>query len=207
MAEKTSNNKFNKYIAIVLVIVIIAAVGVYAYTNFVEKEPSKSDNDNNTPPIVEPEDILLTIRVGSQSYNYTLTNLTALGNITEQGSYINKVGKITGPNNYTGITISMLLNTIPSLPTNYTFRAIASDEYARNYTLEEVNGHVALFNDTGAEIGTGNLTMIIAYKENGLLMNETTKGPLRIAFVDTEPSITNSGLWLSSLVKIEIIQD
>jgi hypothetical protein len=205
MAEKTSNNKFNKYIAIVLVIVIIAAVGVYAYTNFVEKEPSKSDNNNNTPPIVEP-DTLLTISVGSQSYNYTLTNLTALGNITEQGSYINKVGKITGPNNYTGITISMLLNTIPSLPTNYTFRAIASDDYARNYTLEEVNGHVALFNDTGAEIGTGNLTMIIAYKENGVLMNETTKGPLRIAFVDTEPSITNSGLWLSSLVKIEIIQ-
>lgn len=206
MAETTSNNKFNKYIAIVLVIGIIAAVGVYAYTNFVEKEPSKSDNNNNTPPIVEPEDTLLTISVGSQSYNYTLTNLTALGNITEQGSYINKVGKITGPNNYTGITISMLLNTIPSLPTNYTFRAIASDEYARNYTLEEVNGHVALFNDTGAEIGTGNFTMIIAYKENGVLMNETTKGPLRIAFVDTEPSITNSGLWLSSLVKIEIIQ-
>ena len=207
MAETTSNNKFKKYITIVLVIGIIAAVGVYAYTNFVEKEPSKSDNNNNTPPIVEPEGTLLTINVGSQSYNYTLSNLTSLGNITEQGGYINKVGKITGPNNYTGITISMLLNTIPSLPTNYTFRAIASDEYARNYTLEEVKGHVALFNDTGAEIGTGNLTMIIAYKENGLLLNETTKGPLRIAFVDTEPSITNSGLWLSSLVKIEIIPD
>ena len=72
--------------------------------------------------------------------------------------------------------------------------------------LDEVNGHVTLFNDTGAEIGTGNLTMIIAYKENGVLLNETTKGPLRIAFVDTEPSITNSGLWLGSLVKIEIIQ-
>ena len=135
MAEKTSNNKFNKYIAIVLVIAIIAAVGVYAYTNFVEKEPSESENNNNTPPIVEPEDTLLTISVGSQSYNYTLTNLTALGSITEQGSYINKVGKITGPNNYTGVTISMLLNTIPSLPTNYTFRAIASDDYARNYTI------------------------------------------------------------------------
>ena len=204
MTEKTSNDKFSKYITVVLIIVIIASVGVYAYTHFVKKEPTKSDN--NTSPIITPGKTLLSITVGSQSYNYTLTNLTALGTITEQGSYINKVGKITGPNNYTGITISMLLNTIPSLPTNYTFRAIASDEYARNYTSEEVNGHVALFNDTGAETGTGNLTMIIAYKENGVLLNETTKGPLRIAFVDTEPSITNSGLWLSSLVKIEIIQ-
>ena len=205
MTEKTSSDTFNKYIAIVLVIAIIAAVGVYAYTNFVEKEPSESENNNNTSPIVEPADTVLTISVGSQSYNYTLTNLTALGGVTEQGSYINKVGKITGPNNYTGVTISMLLNTIPSLPTNYTFRAIASDDYARNYTLDEVNGHVTLFNETGAEIGAGNLTMIVAYNENGVYLNETTKGPLRIAFVDSEPSITNSGLWLGSLVKIEII--
>ena len=206
MAEKTGNDKFGKYIAVILVIAIIAAVGVYAYTNFLEKEPSNSHDDNNIPPIVEPEDTLLTIRVGSQSYNYTLTNLTALNSITGQGSYINKVNKITGPYNYTGVSISVLLNTISNLPTNYTFHAIASDDYARNYTIDEVNGHVTLYNDTGAEIGTGNLTMSIAYKENGVLLNESTKGPLRIAFIDSEPSITNSGLWMGSLAKIEIIE-
>lgn len=204
MGEKSGNGKLNKYITIVLAIAIIAAIGVYAYTNLIKKEPAKSDD--NTPPIIEPKDTLLTITVGSQLYNYTLDDLTSIDDISEQGSYINKVGKITGPNNYTGITVSMLLNTIPSLPTNYTFHAIASDDYARNYSINELNGHVTIFNETGAEIGTGNLTMIIAYKENGVLLNETTKGPLRIAFVDTEPSITNSGLWLSSLAKIEIIE-
>jgi hypothetical protein len=202
MNEKTSNNKFNKYIAIVLIIAIIAAVGVYAYTHYVKKEPVKSDN--NTSPIIKPEKTLLTITVGSQSYNYTLYNLTALGTITEQGSYINKIGKLTGPNNYTGVTISMLLSSIPSLPTNYAFHAIASDDYARNYTLNDVNGHVIIYNETGGEIGTGNLTMIIAYKENGVFLNETTKGPLRIAFVDTQPSITNAGLWMGYLVKVEL---
>ncbi len=99
----------------------------------------------------------------------------------------------------------MLLNTIPSLPTNYTLRAITSDGHARNYTSDEVNGHVTLFNETGAEIGAGNLTMIVAYNENCVYLNEMTKGSLRIAFVDSEHSITNSGLWLGSLVKIEII--
>ena len=203
MAETTPTNKFSKYIAIVLAIVIIAAVGVYAYTTFVQKESPESEN--NTPPVVEPDETLLVISVGSQSYNYTLDNLTALGTITELGSYINKVGKVTGPNNYTGVTVSMLLSSIPSLPVNYTFHAVASDGYARNYSIDELNGHVIVFNGTGAEIGIGNLTMIVAYKENGVLLNETTKGPLRIAFVDTEPLITNSGLWLSSLLKIEII--
>ena len=203
MIEKTSNNKFNKYITVVLIIAIIAAVGVYAYTNYVKKEPTKSDN--NTPPIITPEKTLLTIAVGSQSYNYTLDNLTALGTITEQGSYVNQIGKVTGPNSYTGVIVSMLLNSIPSLPTNCTFHAIARDNYTLNYTLNEVNGHVIIYNETGGEIGTGNLTMIIAYKENGVFLNENTKGPLRIAFVDTQPSITNSGLWMGYLVKIEVI--
>ena len=205
MAEKTSYNKFSKYIAIVLIVAIIASVGVYAYTNFVKKEPTKTDN--NISPIITPEKTLLTITVGSQSYNYTLDNLTALGTITKQGGYINKIGKVTGPNNYTGVTVSMLLSSISSLSTNYTFQAIASDNYTRNYTLNEVNGHVMIYNETGGEIGSGNLTMIIAYKENGVFLNETTKGPLRIAFVDTQPSITNSGLWFGLLNKIEIIQN
>jgi len=205
MAEATSNNKFNKYIAVALAVVIIVAVGIYAYTTFLKKELTPSENKNNQPPNIQPGETLLTITVGSQSYNYTLNNLTALGTISEYGSYINKLGKITGPNNYTGVTVNMLLSSIPALPTNYTFHAIASDGYSRNYSIDEVNGHVTIFNETGGEVGTGNLTVIIAYKENDVLLNETTKGPLRIAFVDTQPTITNSGLWLGSLVKIEII--
>jgi hypothetical protein len=202
MTEKTSNNKFSKYITVVLIIAIIAAVGVFAYTHFVKKEPAKSDN--NTSPIITAKKTLLTITVGSQSYNYTLDNLTALATITEQGTYINNIGKLTGPNNYTGVTVSTLLSSIPSLPTNYTFHAIANDNYTCNYTQNEVNGHVAIYNETGGEIGTGNLTMIIAYKENKVFLNEATKGPLRIAFVDTQPSITYAGLWMGYLVKIEI---
>jgi hypothetical protein len=192
MTEKTSYNKFNRNISVALAVVIIISVGICGCTT-------------NQPSEEQQEKTLLTISVGSELYIYSLDDLTTLDNISEQGSYINKVGKITGPNTYTGVTVSELLGTIPSLPTNYTFHAIGSDEYARNYTLDEVNGHVMVFNETGAEIGTGNLTMIIAYKENGVLLNETTKGPLRITFVDTEPSITNSGLWMGSLVKIELI--
>ena len=194
MVEKTSK-KFNKNILVALTTVIIASVGLCGCTS----------THPNTPPNTQPEKTLLTISVGSQLYNYTLNELTALDNISGQGSYINKVGKITGPNTYTGVTVSLLLSTIPSLPTNYTFHAIASDGYARNYSINEVNGHVMVFNETGGEIGTGSLTMIIAYKENGVFLNEATNGPLRIAFIYTLPYITNSGLWLNSLVKIEIM--
>jgi hypothetical protein len=148
----------------------------------------------------------LTITVGTESYNYSLNNLTALPNITGQGSYINKNGILTGPNNYTGVDINVLLGSCPILPDNFdTLQAIASDGYSRNYSIDEVNGHVVVYNETGEEIGTETLTMIIAYKENGLMLNNTTKGPLRIAFIGTPSAITNSGIWLGSLIKIELI--
>ncbi|MBN1861174.1 MAG: hypothetical protein JW840_06915 [Candidatus Thermoplasmatota archaeon] len=155
----------------------------------------------------QPEKTFLTISVGSQLYNYSLTDLTELDAVSGEGSYINKIGKITGPNTYTGVTVNVLLESIPSLPSNYTFRAIASDGYERNFSSDELNGYVPVFNETGGELGLSNLTMIIGYKENGVFLNETTKGPLRIAFIDDVPSLTNSGLWLSSLVKIEIIAE
>jgi hypothetical protein len=167
MAEATSNNKFNKYIAVALAVVIIVAVGIYAYTTFIKKELTPSENENNQTPNTQPGKTLLTITVGSQSYNYTLNNLTALGTITEYGSYINRFNMTTGPNNYTGVTVSVLLSSIPSLPTNYTFHAIASDGYARNYSIDEVNGYVTIYNETGGKVGTGNLTMLSHLKKMG----------------------------------------
>jgi hypothetical protein len=150
--------------------------------------------------------ILLTVRFGTQSYNFTQDDLTELPTMTGQGSYKKNSGAITGPYTYTGVSISTLLDSITSLPTTYTFRAQAHDGYALSYSMEEMNGHVMVYNDTGVEIGTGNLTMMIAYKQNNTYMNENSNGPLRIVFVDTEPKITSSGLWLSSLTEIEIIQ-
>ncbi len=43
----------------------------------------------------QPEKILLTISVGSQIYNFSLDDLTALEPVSGQGSYINQKGKIT----------------------------------------------------------------------------------------------------------------
>jgi len=149
---------------------------------------------------------LLKIHVGSQFYNYTLDDLTVLPSVTGQGGYKKSSGAITGPYTYTGVAVSVLLDSLPSPPATYTFRAMAKDGYNLSYTMEEMNGHVMVYNETGVEIGTGNLTMIIAYKQNNAYMSENSNGPLRIAFVDTEPAITSSGLWLSSLIEIEITE-
>ena len=103
------------------------------------------------------------------------------------------------------MSINVLLNSLPILSDNfYTLQAIASDGFSRNYSIDEVNGHILVYNATGEEIETENLTRIIAYKENGILLNETTKGPLRIVFIGTRPAITNSAMWLGLLTTIKL---
>ena len=201
--NQRKDDRFNKYISIALVVTIIFALSVYAYTRLVEKEPETPDGDKS--PVEEPEEILLTISVDSEIFNYSLNDLMTFDIMAGQGSYINKIGKVTGPNNYTGISISRLLESIEDLPDRYTVQAVASDGYSLNYSLDEINGHIAIYDETGKEIDTGTMTMTIAYKENGELLNENMGGPLRIAFVDDSGSITDSSLWLRSLIKIEII--
>lgn len=193
MSKKPSHDEFRKNNLLVFAVVILISVGLCGCTT--------------TPPNNLPETILLTVQVDSQLYNYSFTDLTELDAVSGEGSYINKLGKITGPKTYTGVTVRALLESVPSLPSNYTFRAIASDGYARNFSSDELNGYVTVYNETGEELGIGIITMIVAYKENGVFLNETTKGPLRIAFIDDVPSLTNSGLWVSSLVRIEIIEN
>jgi hypothetical protein len=56
-----------------------------------------------TYPNTQHEKTILTKHIGSQLHNYTLNEITSLDNISEQGIYINKVGKITGLNNNNGL--------------------------------------------------------------------------------------------------------
>lgn len=206
MSKEQKNEKpFNKYISLVLAIVVIVAVGVYTYTHFVEKEPTQSDDDHT--PVGDSDESLLSVRVGSIIVNYTLDELKSIGTVTGKGAYVNKVGQVTGPYNYTGVSIPVLINIFEGFPDNYTLQAVASDNYSVEYSYDEVNGNVTVYNETGSEIGTSSMTMIIAYMENGQELDEESGGPLRIVFINDEGSITWSGSWLRSLVRLEISED
>ncbi len=199
-SKKKGHFGFFGVIVIVAIAVVVAGIGYYAYTGLM-----KQPDTTTTPPVHEPEKTVLTIHLGSQVYDYTLTDLMALASISGQGGYINSAGVVTGPTTYTGVPVSVLLSTIPVLPDNFTFHAIASGGYTNEYSTDTVNGHVTVYNRAGEEIGSGTLTMIVAYMEDGVLLNETTHGPLRIAFVYSSPVITSAALWLSSLTDVDIL--
>jgi len=195
--EKVKADTYTKYIAILLAIIFIIAGCVYIYVNL----PQKEENEEQPTP---NQETLLTVVYGSDSFNYTLEDLMHFEVMTGEGGYRKSSGTIVGPDNYTGVSVIEILNSIDSLPDNYTLEAFDKDGPYRNYSMDQINGHVIVYNESGNE--TGNLTMIIAYEENGVLLNDTLGGPLRIIFVDDKGSITNSaGLWAKWLVKLEIL--
>jgi len=196
--EQDKADVYTKYIAILLAMIFIIAGCVYIYVNLPKGEKKHGEP---TPS----EEVLLTIVFGYRSFNYSLDDLMGFEVVKGKGGYKKQDGTIAGPNNYTGVSILEILDSIDPLPDNYTLTAFAKDGPYRSYSMDEINGHVMVYNQSGNETGIGNLTMIIAYKENDVILNDTLGGPLKIVFVDEKGSITSSDLWAKWLVKLEVI--
>ena len=70
-----------------------------------------------------------------------------------------------------------------------------------------MQGLVDIYDETTGEVyDIGNLTMIVAYFQDGTPISEDDGGPLRITFIDTD-QITASGLWTKYVDSIEIIEE
>jgi hypothetical protein len=198
MATKT-----NKIIATVLIVALIVALGVYIFVNL------PKPNTPNGGTTIPPETSILTISYNGTHWNYTLAELEALPSMTGSGSFIKvktlPTVNINGPFNFTGVNINVLLAQIPTLPSNYSITATGSDNYSVTYTYNQIQGNVDVYNQTGNITGSGGVTMLLAYKQDGQDITDPAVGPLRIVFVD-HGTITPSNLWAKLVVSLEIIK-
>ena len=201
MAEK--NNR--KIITILLAIVILIAILALVYVNL----PEETKEDDNNDDIIPVGEEVLSIIYESQETNFTLSDLEELEGYSGSGSYIKtKVLPdvlIDGPYNFTGVKFSTLISQMERLPENYNITVIASDGWTSEFTKDQINGEIEVYNETGDIILEGNVTMILAYKEDNEYIDDEEVGPLRIAFVG-EDAITASNLWSKMVVTIEIIE-
>jgi len=154
------------------------------------------------------EENILSIIYESQEINYTLSELEELEAYPGNGSLIKtKVLPdviIDGPYNFTGVKFTTIISQMDNLPNNYNITVTASDGWTTVFTKDQINGEIEVYNETGDIIEGGNVSMILAYKEDNEYINEED-GPLRIAFIG-ENAITASNLWSKMVETIEIIE-
>jgi hypothetical protein len=205
MAERDISYKL---ITAGLIIIVAIAVITILYVNL-SQENKKSENRSDITNGEVDTTTVLSLMYNDKMINFTQSDLEDLERYKGSGRYI-KTGwlptvKIDGPYNFTGIRITMLINQFGNPPENYNIIVESSDGLTSEYTYDETQGTVSIYNETGNITGTDGVTMIIAYKQDDEYLTYETDGPLRVAFVNNG-KITSSRLWAKWVVSIEIIE-
>jgi hypothetical protein len=194
----------NKIIAAVLIVVLIVALGVFIVVNLPKQ---------TSPPggSTQPGTTILNLTYNGHQINYTLNQLESLEAFTGEGGYRTNYPSIKGQGNYTGVRILTLINTLSGVPDNYSIIVFSSDGTNRSFNFSAIMGDVPTYNPDNASdaqpTGYGGLTMVLAYKYNGVNLNESKDGKLKIVFLDDQGSITSSGLWWKYVDAIQVISE
>lgn len=121
------------------------------------------------------------------------------------GGFVKSTGALSGLGNYTGVPISTFVNMIGGISNGYSIKIIAIDNFSKTLSYEALNGTglVTYDNVTGQIVQHNQtLTPMLAYYYNDA--NLTSGGPLRLAIVGPEGLLTQSSLWVSNVVRIEV---
>lgn len=209
MAKEDTSSKM---LTILLAIIISIAAIVFLYVNLTQDttEDETSDGDTNGGDTgdneTEEPETLLTVTYNNIDYEYSLEDLEELERYEGKAKNI-KLGwlpeiKIVGPINYTGVRWNTLISDIGISIQNYSISVVASDDYTKEYNNSMIEGNIKIYNETtGNKSGIGNLTLLIAYKEENQYITED--GPIKTVYVDSG-MITSSRLKVEKTISIEI---
>ena len=104
-----------------------------------------------------------------------------------------------------------MVEKIDNISGNYSLKIVDKDGEEQTYNFSVIQGNVAIYNasdpNNETPLGYDDVTMILAYKQDGEYLNASRDGRLRIAFVNDKGSITASRLWWKFVVSIEIIPE
>lgn len=208
----------NKLITTILAITIIIAAVVILYVNLPEEnneiksddetgQEEEEEQEEEEPEEEEPE-FVFNLTFEENQTSYTLEELEALEPYSCTATLI-KIGflpevAIEGPNEFTGIKISTLLDQIDNLPGNYNISVKTSDGWIVEYNMSEVEGNLDIYNESGVIVNNTGATMMLAYKMNGENLIDG-EGPLRIIFCHDE-LYTPSLYWTKMVISIEVLE-
>lgn len=154
------------------------------------------------PP--QQKEIVLTITNGSDTITFTMGDIkTHSKNIISSGGYKKTTGTIVGPNDYKGVPVIELLESLGGLNETQELTVIADDGYKMTCSSSMVNGLVTAYDNlTGVELGVQNFEMVLIYEEIGATILDG--GPLRVGFLSDSGCVSDGQLWVKEVIKIEM---
>jgi DMSO/TMAO reductase YedYZ molybdopterin-dependent catalytic subunit len=186
-------------IALVVIIVIAFATVSWQVYLFIQKPNSSTLAAN-----LQPMELTLVGFNGTQIV-LDASEIAALPFYSGRAGFINSVGVIIPPANYTGVTLIALCDLVGGFNESNSLKITASDGYSMVYTYAQINGDFLTFDPvTGNEVNhTQPLTPMLAYFKNGQNLS-SDEGPLRLVIIGKEVLLTEGHNWVKFVVKIEI---
>ena len=207
-----AGNNSNKLITSLLAVIIIIAAVTILFVNLPEEDEEQNDDETDLEEQEEEEEEIeftFNLTYGDETKSYTLEELEELEAYSCSATMI-KVSwlpddvVIEGPNEFTGIRISTILDEFDILPENYNITSTASDGRTNKFNISMIQGEVNIYNESGLVVSNTGAEMILAYKIDGEYLEED-KGPIRIVFCHNQ-YYTSSKLWAKMIESIEITE-
>ncbi len=149
-----------------------------------------------------PEDVVLTVE-GTTTLDFTLSELQGMTAVTSMGGFIKSTGTVIGPDEFTGVPLNDLVGMVYS-GGEYSVEVVATDDYTITYNYSQVEDGLFEYFDsaTGDPLGYDAFTMVMAYAQDGLPLENMT---LRIAIIDDSEPITSSDLWAKMVRTVRVV--
>jgi len=135
------------------------------------------------------------------------TDIANLPSYRAAGGYKNSIGTLVGPDNYTGVPLTTLLNLVGGITPYNTVNVVASDNYTWALTYDQItDGNFTTYNPvTGNPVQhTQPLTPMLAYYKDDVNLT-SEEGPLRLVVVGPEGLLTDSKLWVKFVTTLEVL--
>ncbi len=133
-----------------------------------------------------------------------MAQLKAMSAVSGYGGWKNKLGNITGPLVWKGVSLRALMDSVGG---GSSVTVKASDGYESSLSADELSGGVTMYDPaTGEAIDSisGSLRVIVAYSQNGGAI-ASGEGPLRIAFVSSaKDQVTDGSSWVKLVTSITV---
>jgi DMSO/TMAO reductase YedYZ molybdopterin-dependent catalytic subunit len=148
------------------------------------------------------ERVAFSVTVLGDSVDLKISDLREMETCDGSGYFKKSTGAILGPFNYTGVPVSDLVDLVYE-GDNYSLRVVAWDGYEMTYSAVQVeNGTFAVYDLEGTVIGPMDITMMLAFEEDG---EEMEYDSLRIVLVDEEAPVTDGHFWAKQVRSIEVL--
>lgn len=146
-------------------------------------------------------EIVLTVE-GATAVDLTLHQLQSMDPFTANGSFIKSTGTIEGPFELTGVPVRDLVDLVYS-GDDYSLEVVATDGYTMTYNSSQAeNGTFECYDSTGASLGMGDFTMVVAYAQDGSPLVDMV---LRIAIIDESSPITDGHFWAKYVRSVNVL--